>query len=699
MNFEIALALFTKILDDRLSDQPTPPRGQRGKVGRAGADGKSFLWSEHEAEIRNLAREFSLKFSDLTESEIESLRGPRGEDGRAGSKGRSFIFDEHREEIETILRDCFTSSRSELKLNFSDLTDEEKEALRGEQGREGRRGPKGQDFNFEDHRDFFLGLKPKFADFTDDERAQLVLRFSHLTQDERGSLKLKFEDLSDEERLSLKGTRGQRGRSGTQGEKGETGDKGQTGVGIPGLPGPIGRAGNSGRDGRDGADGLDAPYVTDIRVDQTLDRVKFVFEFSDGTEIDTKSIDLPKGGSWFVSSGIGSSGGSGSGGPGTPGADGLDGKSAYQLWLDAGNIGDVTDFLTSLVGPIGPAGNDGVDGKSAYQIWLDAGNFGTEQDFLDSLSGGAPSDDLVTVECANDVYPGAAVVLKSDLFTDEPISSWGSLSNVLTLNTQTYRVTAWNAIADSYVNSNVIGIVESKPSSSLCRIRRSGAMSLPYSGLDVQKQYYLSADIPGNLVPEESKPNSVGEYLVPLGQPMGSHKLFVRRGDLQVVTPATDPIASMSIGWRLIQDSQWTIATPLMALANVPTVVSNDGLGPLSSHAFAPAGYADWYNFSTNKFYPNALGEVFFYRLNMTFMPTINNKTLEVMFSSGTSDPIWQQTQLFTKGAGVEAKGSFSMQAVGSPNFISDGGQIKVLAEADTQIYKISVTVFKAFKP
>lgn len=35
----------------------------------------------------------------------------------------------------------------------------------------------------------------------------------------------------------------------------------------------------------------------------------------------------------------------------------------------------------------GQDGQDGEDGKSAYQIWLDEGNVGTEQDFLDSLKG------------------------------------------------------------------------------------------------------------------------------------------------------------------------------------------------------------------------------------------------------------------------------------------------------------------------
>lgn len=35
----------------------------------------------------------------------------------------------------------------------------------------------------------------------------------------------------------------------------------------------------------------------------------------------------------------------------------------------------------------GADGSDGADGKSAYQVWLEEGNVGSEQDFLDSLRG------------------------------------------------------------------------------------------------------------------------------------------------------------------------------------------------------------------------------------------------------------------------------------------------------------------------
>ena len=55
---------------------------------------------------------------------------------------------------------------------------------------------------------------------------------------------------------------------------------------------------------------------------------------------------------------------------GPPGPTGADGLSAYEVWLNNGNIGTETDFLASLVGPqgpIGPAGADGADGAVGPQ--------------------------------------------------------------------------------------------------------------------------------------------------------------------------------------------------------------------------------------------------------------------------------------------------------------------------------------------
>ena len=67
-------------------------------------------------------------------------------------------------------------------------------------------------------------------------------------------------------------------------------------------------------------------------------------------------------------------------------------------------------------GTDGIDGQDGTDGKSAYQIWLDEGNVGTEQDFLDSLRGKDGKD-------GKDGQDGYTPQKGIDYFTSEDIAS------------------------------------------------------------------------------------------------------------------------------------------------------------------------------------------------------------------------------------------------------------------------------------
>jgi len=84
------------------------------------------------------------------------------------------------------------------------------------------------------------------------------------------------------------------------------------------------------------------------------------------------------------------------------------GESAYQIWLDLGNTGTEQDFITSLKGADGKDGTNGTDGKdgsdgsdgtngtngtdgkdgeSAYQLAVDEGYSGTLTEWLASLKG------------------------------------------------------------------------------------------------------------------------------------------------------------------------------------------------------------------------------------------------------------------------------------------------------------------------
>lgn len=70
-------------------------------------------------------------------------------------------------------------------------------------------------------------------------------------------------------------------------------------------------------------------------------------------------------------------------------ADGV--NVTFQWTLDDGTVKTNTAFI-----PRGTQGEAGVDGKSAYEIWLEAGNTGTEEDFLISLVGEKGADGTMT---------------------------------------------------------------------------------------------------------------------------------------------------------------------------------------------------------------------------------------------------------------------------------------------------------------
>ena len=118
---------------------------------------------------------------------------------------------------------------------------------------------------------------------------------------------------------------------------------------------------------------------------------------------------------------------------GNPGDPGDDGKSAYELWLDAGNTGTEVEFLESLVGEDGGTANDG---KSAYEVWLENGNTGTEQEFLDSLVGVPGTDGKTAFELwLEDGNTGTEQEFLASLKGEQGTSAfqtWKDLGNVET---------------------------------------------------------------------------------------------------------------------------------------------------------------------------------------------------------------------------------------------------------------------------
>lgn len=295
MNEEKLIALIDILIDERIQNIPSIQgkrglrglKGNAGKDGLPGKDGESFTWDKFKDQI-------------LLEIKNNAIIGPQGErgtrglkgldgkdglngkDGIDGKDGKSFDWNEHKDSISKLIE--------KHRLKFENLTQEQKDELRGERGPRGQRGKPG-----------VQGEKGEKGDsFIWDEHQEKI--FNKIEQS-----KLKFSDLSDEEKLSLKGDRGPRGQRGKPGINGfsayEIWNKENEGTiedflnslkgknGVPGLPGLNGR---DGQNGLDGQDGLDAPKIIDIRVIELKDKFFFKFYFDDGSVIETNKVDLPQ---------------------------------------------------------------------------------------------------------------------------------------------------------------------------------------------------------------------------------------------------------------------------------------------------------------------------------------------------------------------------------------------------------------------
>ena len=184
------------------------------------------------------------------------------------------------------------------------------------------------------------------------------------------------------------GPKGDPGDTGPQGPKGDPGDTGPQGPkGDPGDPGPQGPKGAKGEDGKaftisgyyESLSALQAAVATPedgvaYGVGTTAPYDIYVWDAVGNQWVNNGAIQGPKGdqgetGPQGPKGDPGDTGPQGpKGDPGDTGDKGAQGKSAYDLWLEAGNVGTEADFLPSLkgnqgeTGPQGPKGDPGDTG-------------------------------------------------------------------------------------------------------------------------------------------------------------------------------------------------------------------------------------------------------------------------------------------------------------------------------------------------
>jgi len=342
VNKAAILALLDAIINDKINSENF--RGPRGPRGTKGSDGKDFDFDQHKIELLNLLKsnlienkqflhltdvdkeELKLQFADLTQNEKDSLRGERGPRGQRGKAGHDFKIEEHKDHILTQIINSIDNRIDDLRIKFSDITEEQKEELKGERGLRGFKGSNGKDGKsaYEVWLEDNEGSEEDFLGSLKGEDGDQGLRGLKGSRGQRG------EDgepgpRGDQGKVGPKGEDGDQGLKGETGERGPRGQRGKPGVkgesayeiwslenegseedyflslrgergdrGVRGPIGPQGIQGFQGPSGVSGRDGIDAPIIVEVEINQrSKTSFSLIFVFSNGSEIETDEISLP----------------------------------------------------------------------------------------------------------------------------------------------------------------------------------------------------------------------------------------------------------------------------------------------------------------------------------------------------------------------------------------------------------------------
>lgn len=91
--------------------------------------------------------------------------------------------------------------------------------------------------------------------------------------------------------------------------------------------------------------------------------------------------------------------------------------------------------------------------------------------------------------------------------------------------------TAVKAQADTFANSKFVGTVSAKASSTECTVRVGGISDTDFSGLTESSEYYLSADIAGEVV--EGPPDS--GFAVRVGIAFSATRMIISKGETRKI--------------------------------------------------------------------------------------------------------------------------------------------------------------------
>lgn len=149
-------------------------------------------------------------------------------------------------------------------------------------------------------------------------------------------------------------------------------------------------------------------------------------------------------------------------------------------------------------------------------------------------------------------------------------------------------------------------------------------------------------------------------------------------------------------GWASYSTTTYTNASPFTVAPNSTVTLLNNANNSII--ADLPLGVTAFYNGTTNKITPVAIGDSYTVNVRFKARTTMNNDYLSLFIDIGAGTQINAEAKQFLKGANTEQPFSFTMPIFTLATFVANGGEIKLSSNGGTiSVYDITYFIIRNY--
>lgn len=297
-----------------------------------------------------------------------------------------------------------------------------------------------------------------------------------------------------------------------------------------------------------------------------------------------------------------------------------------------------------------------------------------------------------TVSVATATQPNQAPRL------EQVIQTTGNQTNIVGLKTFLSDNTTQGGISIGNSRTGGIGLNVSSSLGRGINVDASGGVGARFFGgtTATESLVVVKGETTTGILLQDLSVTDTGDFIKVNGQNTGGQFTFLNRFGVASARAGTANENLTTLGqiksrdgWASYSTTAYTNASPFTVAPNTTVTLPNNANNSITSDL--PLGVTAFYNGTTNKITPVAVGDAYTVNVRFKARTTMNNDYLTLFIDIGAGTQINAEAKQFLKGANTEQAFSFTMPIFTLATFVANGGEIKVSSNSGTiSIYDVT---------